>query len=307
MLRFVLGRLAQAAFVLLGVTFIIFVCVWALPGDPVMSLAAGQELSPSTIAAIRQAHHLDDPLLVQYGHYMKGLLTFDLGNDFQGRLIADEMSRRWPVTVQLALTAWVFQALFGLGLGMLSAIRHRRLIDHAVLGASMLMISVPIFVLGFFLQLVFGSRLGWLPVAGPSAGWPTSYVLPAIVLSAFGTASVIRLLRSEMIDSLRSEYVRTARAKGLSARRVYVRHAFRNSLIPAVTLLGIELGMLMTGAIIVEGIFNLPGIGQYLYQSISRQEGVVVVTLATMMILVFLVANIVVDLLYAVLDPRIIR
>jgi oligopeptide transport system permease protein len=302
--RYALRRLLQAVPVFAGTTFLIFALVFAIPGDPIRALSGDRPVSPGTVAALRAEYHLDDPLLVQYGKYMAGLTHGDFGKNFNGRPVRDIMAERFPVTIKLAVVAFTFELIVGLFAGILAALRRRSFADTLVLVSTTLIVSIPVFVLGFTLQLLLGVKLGWFPVSGVSDGW-YSYLLPGFVLAALSLASVARLTRTSLVENLRADYVRTATAKGLSRRRVVGRHALRNSLIPVVTYLGIDLGSLMAGAIVTEGIFNLPGVGQQVFLSVRNQEGPVVVGIVTALVLVFIVANLVVDLLYAVLDPRI--
>jgi peptide/nickel transport system permease protein/oligopeptide transport system permease protein len=302
--RYVARRLLQAVPVFIGTTFIIFALVYALPGDPIRALSGDKPISPAVYAELQSRYNLDDPLLVQYAKYMGGLVQGDFGQSFRGREVADIMSERFPVTVKLALVAFAFEIVVGIAAGVLAGLRKGSFIDNLVLLSTTLVVSIPVFVLGFTAQIVLGVKLHWFPIAGVSQGW-YSYLLPGLVLGAISLAYVARLTRTSLVENLRSDYVRTATAKGLSRQRVVGRHALRNSLIPVVTYLGIDLGALMGGAIITEGIFNLPGIGQQVFLSIRAQEGPVVVGIVTALVLVFIVANLVVDLLYAVLDPRI--
>ncbi|WP_329064325.1 ABC transporter permease [Streptomyces sp. NBC_01429] len=304
MTPYLIRRLAEALVVFFGVTFLIYAMVYALPGDPVAALAGDRPLAPSVVRTIREQYHLDEPLLAQYGHYLGGLVRGDLGTDFGGRSVGGQLADRWPVTVRLALTAWAIEAVAGIGLGVLAALRRNTWTDRAVLAFTIGAVSVPVFVLGYTVQVVFGVRLQWFPVAGDAAGWPSSYVLPALVVAAFGVASISRLVRADVIENLRADYVRTAVAKGLSRRRTVVVRVLRNSLVPAVTCLAIDLGYLLGGTVIVEGVFNLPGIGQLLFQAIRSHAGPTVVGVSTALILVFLVASVLVDLLNSLLDPR---
>jgi peptide/nickel transport system permease protein/oligopeptide transport system permease protein len=302
--RYVARRLLQAVPVFIGTTFIIFALVYALPGDPIRALSGDKPISPAVYAELQSRYNLDDPLLVQYAKYMGGLVQGDFGQSFRGREVADIMSERFPVTIKLALVAFAFEIVVGIAAGVLAGLRKGSFVDNLVLLSTTLVVSIPVFVLGFTAQIVLVVKLGWFPIAGVSQGW-YSYLLPGLVLGAISLAYVARLTRTSLVENLRSDYVRTATAKGLSRRRVVGRHALRNSLIPVVTYLGIDLGALMGGAIITEGIFNLPGIGQQVFLSIRAQEGPVVVGIVTALVLVFILANLVVDLLYAVLDPRI--
>ncbi len=302
--RYVARRVLQAIPVFVGVTFLIFTLVYALPGDPIRALAGNKPISPSVYAELQARYNLDDPFLVQYGKYMAGLVQGDFGQSFRGREVSEIMSERFPVTIKLAAVAFVFELLIGIAAGVLAGLRRGSFIDNLVLVTTTLVVSIPVFVLGFTAQLLLGVELGWFPIAGTAQGW-YSYLLPGLVLGAISLAYVARLTRTSLVENMRADYVRTATAKGLPRSRVVGRHALRNSLIPVITYLGIDLGALMGGAIITEGIFNLPGIGQQVFLSIRAQEGPVVIGIVTALVLVFIVANLIVDLLYAVLDPRI--
>ncbi|HJY24441.1 MAG TPA: ABC transporter permease, partial [Actinomycetes bacterium] len=229
----------------------------------------------------------------------------DFGTSFRGQEVADIMAQAWPVTLKLALTAFFFEIVIGLTAGIMAGLRKGRFIDNLVLVTTTLVVSIPIFVLGFTAQLVFGVKLGWFPIAGVQNGWPTDYILPGLVLASVALAYLARLTRTSLVENLRSDYVRTAIAKGLPRRRVVGRHTLRNSLIPVVTLLGVDLGQLMSGAIVTEGVFNLPGIGQQIFRAVGNREGTIVVGISTALVLVFLFANLIVDILYGLLDPRI--
>lgn len=305
MARYVVRRLLQLIFVFFGVTLLIYCAVWALPGDPIRSLAGDRPLPESVIRALRDRYNLDDPFFVQYGKYLGNLLTGDLGTNFNGRSVSSMMSARWPVTINLALTAWAIEIVIGLTLGVVAALRRGKFFDYATLFFSIAIISVPAFVLAYTAQLLLGVKWDIFPSSGIDRGFPMSYLLPGTILAAFGLASVARLVRTNVLENLRADYVRTAHSKGLSGLRVVTRHVLRNSLIAAVTYLAVDLGYLLGGAVIVEGIFNLPGVGQLLFRSVTQHEGPVVVGVATALVMIFLVANLIVDLLYGVLDPRI--
>lgn len=305
MWRYVLRRLLQAVPVFFGTTLLIYAMVFALPGDPIQALAGDKPVPENVLHALRERYNLNDPLLVQYAKYMWGLFQGDLGENYTGQSVREMLSGRWTVTAKLALTAWVFEMVVGVALGTWAGLRRGKLADTLVLGGTTLVIAVPVFVLGYVAQLLFGLRWGIFPTAGTDEGWPMSYLLPGIVLGSLGLSYVARLTRTSLAENLRADYVRTANAKGLTRARVVGRHALRNSLIPVVTYLGVDFGNLMGGAIVTEGIFNLPGIGQQVFQSIQLKEGPVVVGAVTVLVLIFLLANLVVDLLYGVLDPRI--
>jgi ABC-type dipeptide/oligopeptide/nickel transport system permease component len=301
----VAGRIGGVAIVFFGVTFLIYVMVFSLPGDPIRALAGDRPLTDATINTLRARYHLDEPLLQQYLRYIGGLFQGDFGVNFDDRKVSDLMASRWPVTITLALSAWVLEIVLGLGLGIVSALRQGTFIDKGILGATILASAIPVFVVGVAAQLVFAVRLDWFPVAGTSDGWPTSFILPSLVIAAFGLASVSRLMRSSVIDNLGADYVRTATAKGLGDGRIVGVHVMRNSLIPAVTFLATDLGYLLGGTVIIEGIFNLPGVGNLLFQAIKTHEGPTVVGISTSLILIFLVTSLVVDAIHALLDPRV--
>jgi len=303
--RYVVRRLLQVIPVVIGVTFIIFCLVFALPGDPIQALAGEKRADPNIAAILRDHYHLNEPLYQQYWHYISGVFTGDLGETYNGRAISDIVAQRFPVTVKLGLTAFAFEAVIGIVAGILSALNKGKFLDNVVLVVTLVLISIPVFVLGSVLQLEFGVNLKITPVAGIEHGWPQSYVLPALVLATTSMAYIARLVRASMTESIRADYVRTAVAKGLPRRRVIGLHALRNSLIPVVTYLGFDIGSLMGGAIITERVFNMPGIGGQLAQSVYLRERPVVVGLTTLIVLIYLAANLLVDLLYAVLDPRI--
>jgi oligopeptide transport system permease protein len=302
--RFLIRRTLQIIPVFVGTTFIIFALVFAIPGDPIRALAGERPLAESTYQQLRDRYNLDDPLLVQYGKYMGGLVQGDFGSDFRGREVTDIMAERFPVTIRLTLFAFAFELVLGLLAGVLAGLRRGSFVDNLVLVTTVAVVSIPVFVLGFTAQILFGVKLGWLPIAGLYQGW-TSYLLPGMVLGALSLAYVARLTRTSLVENLRADYVRTATAKGMPRSRVVGRHALRNSLIPVVTFLGVDLGALMGGAIVTEGIFNIPGVGQQVFLSIQQQESTVVVGIVTALVLVFILANLLVDVFYAVLDPRI--
>jgi oligopeptide transport system permease protein len=302
--RYIARRLLLTIPVLIGASFLIFAMVYALPGDPIRALAGDRPLAPGVVAELRQRFNLDDPLLVQYGKYVADLATFDFGSDFRGRPVLDTVEQRLPVTAKLALVAVAFEFVIGITAGVLAGIRRNGFLDNVVLVSTTLIVSIPILVLGFLAQYVFGLRLGLFPIAGISQGW-YSYLLPGLVLAAGSTAYVARLTRTSMAENLRADYVRTARAKGLSPSKVVVRHTLRNSLIPVVTYIGADIGTLMGGAIVTETVFNIPGLGRAVYDAIRAQEGAVVVGIVTLLVFFFVFFNLVVDVLYAVLDPRI--
>jgi ABC-type dipeptide/oligopeptide/nickel transport system permease component len=312
--RYAARRLLQLIPVFFGATFILFAMVYVIPGDPVRALFGERQVSEATLDELRDRYNLDDPFLVQYAKYMgvmpddddgwDGLLQGSLGEDFRGREVTEIIAQRFPVTIRLAVGALVVEAVIGILAGVLAALRRNSFIDNLVLVSTTLLVSVPLFVSETAARLLFGLELGWFPVAGLRNGaW--SYALPVIMLASGSLAYVARLTRTSMVENTRADYVRTARAKGLTRRRVTGRHVLRNSLIPVVTYIGIDFGQLLGGAIITETVFNLPGIGRAVFEAVTTQEGAVVVGVVTVLVMAYLFANLIVDLLYGVLDPRI--
>ncbi|GAA0999279.1 ABC transporter permease [Acrocarpospora macrocephala] len=308
--RYVVRRLLQAIPVLLGTTFLIFAIVYALPGDPLQALAGDRRVDPVFAQTMRELFHLNDPLIVRYGYYIRDIFTGDFGTTFRGLPVSTIFEGKFQVTLNLALMALIIEAIVGVGLGLIAALRRGRWSDTGILAVTLMLVSIPTLVSGFVLQLVLGVQLkkstgiDFFPVTGVSDGW-RSYLLPGAVLAGTSIAYLTRLTRTSLMETLRSDYVRTAIAKGMPRRRVLGRHALRNSLIPLVTYLGADLGTLMGGAVITETIFNLPGIGQQLFTSVYLRENSVVVGIVTVLVLIYILANLIVDLLYAVLDPRI--
>ena len=305
MLRYIGRRLLQTIPVFFGATFLIFAMVYLMPGDPVQALGGERGLSEATAARIRAEYNLDKPFWLQYLLYIKGVLTLDFGNTFSGQPVLTVMAQAFPVTVRLALYALLIEAVIGIVLGVIAGMRRGGLFDSTVRVMTLVVISVPTFVIGFVMQFIFGVKLGWFPTTvGPNVSI-YSLTMPAIVLGATSLAYVLRLTRQSVSENVTADYVRTARAKGLPGHTVMGRHILRNSLIPVATFLGGDLGALMGGAIITEGIFNIKGVGGTLWTSITKGEPATVVSIATMLVLVYIIANLLVDLLYAVLDPRI--
>lgn len=302
--QYALRRILQVIPVFFGTTLLIYFFVYLLPGDPIQTLAGQFAVPPGVEHALQVRYHLDKPFLYQYGYYIWRLFHGDLGVDFSGVSVRSYISRAWPVTFKLAATAFAIQLVIGLGLGIVATLR-RGFVERAVLATTLLPLIVPVFVLAYVAQLTLGVRWHVFPVAGTEAGWPRSYLLPALLLAFYGLASITRLTRSSMLENLHADHVRTAVAKGLPQRTVILRHVLRVSLIPVITLLGLEFGALLSGSVFIEGIFNLPGIGYLIFQGIKTQNGPVVVGVSTLIILVYVFINLVVDLLYGVLDPRV--
>jgi oligopeptide transport system permease protein len=298
-------RILQMIPVFFGATFLIYFMVFSLPGDPIAALFGDRPPAPSVIAQIRAEYNLDKPFIVQYFLYIGGLFQGDLGTTYSGRPVSEVMASAFPITARLALLALLFEAVAGILVGLIAGLRKGKWFDASALVVSLLLISVPTFVIGFVLQYVFGIQLGWFrPTVSGDAPW-SELVLPAIVLASVSFAYIVRLTRASVADNLNADFVRTATAKGLSRRRVVTVHVLRNSLVPVVTYLGVDLGSLMVGAIVTEGIFNINGVGGTVYRAVTLGEGPTVVSFIAVMVIVFVVANLLVDLLYAALDPRI--
>lgn len=305
MLRYIGRRLLQTIPVFFGATFLIFAMVYLMPGDPVAALGGDRGLSEAAAAQIRAQYNLDKPFWMQYLLYLKGVFTLDFGTAFNGQKVTSIMATAFPTTAKLALYALAIETILGISLGVVAGMRRGKWFDSAILVVSLLLISVPTFVLGFVLQYVLGVQLAILPTTASASVDLKSLTMPAMVLGGVSLAYVIRLTRQSVSENVSADYVRTARAKGLSGGVVMTRHILRNSLIPVATFIGGDLGALMGGAIITEGIFNIHGVGGTLWSAIIKGEPQTVVSVTTVLVLVYIIANLIVDLLYAVLDPRI--
>ncbi|MDG4789849.1 ABC transporter permease [Micromonospora sp. WMMD1102] len=305
MFRYFVRRVLQGVLTFFGATFIVYALMFANQDDPLQALAGERPLTENVRQVLTERYHLDDPFILQYGHYMRGLLTGDFGISLTNRKISEMMAQAWPVTIRLAVFAIIISALVAVVAGIVSGIRRGGAFDNTTLVITLILLSLPIVVLAPLAQLLFGVQLKWFPAtAGADPGF-YQLILPAVVLACLVIATELRVTRASVAENLRSDYVRTARAKGLANRRVIGVHVLRNSLIPVVTLIGVDLGNLMAGAIVTEGVFNIPGVGFNLFRGIRTEDGPLVVGFVSMLVIVFLVVNLVVDLLYAVLDPRI--
>ena len=305
MLRYVGRRLLQMIPVFFGATLLIYALVFLMPGDPVQALGGDRGLSAAAEARVRAEYNLDKPFIVQYLLYLKGVFSLDFGTTFSGRPVTEVMAHAFPVTIKLAVMALVFETIFGVAFGVIAGIRRGGIFDSTVLVMSLFVIAVPSFVIGFVLQFVVGVKWKLLPVTVGANDSFQALLMPAIVLGALSFAYVLRLTRQSVSENLTADYVRTARAKGLSNVAVMGRHVLRNSLIPVVTYIGTDLGGLMAGAIVTEGIFGINGVGGTMYQAILKGEPTTVVSFTMVLIIIYIFANLLVDLLYALLDPRI--
>lgn len=304
MLRYIGRRLLQTIPVFFGATFLIFAMVHLMPGDPVAALGGDKGLTEAAAARIREEYNLDKPFWLQYLLYLKGIFTLDFGKTFSQQPVTDVLATAFPITIQLAVYALLIEAILGILFGVIAGVRRGGFFDSTVLVLSLVVISVPTFVIGFLMQFFLGIKWGLLPATASTVSF-RSLTMPAIVLGATSLAYVIRLTRQSVSENVSADYVRTARAKGLKEGTVMTRHILRNSLIPVATFLGGDLGGLMGGAIITEGIFNINGVGGTLWQAIVHGEPATVVSFTTVLVMVYITANLLVDLLYAVLDPRI--
>ncbi|MCU0293539.1 MAG: ABC transporter permease [Thermoanaerobaculaceae bacterium] len=302
---YTLRRILQMIPVVLGTTFLIYTLVWALPTDPFAGRCGERPCPQAYVQLMTEKFNLDDPLPWAYLQWLGGLFTGNLGETYTGLLVWDQVASAFPNTLKLATVAIMFEIVVGITAGVFAGLNRGRFIDNLVLLSTLALISIPVFVLGTTLQYLLGIQFPiFSPTVPPGAPW-SSLILPGFVLGALSMAYVARLVRSSILENMRSDYVRTATAKGLARRRVIGLHVMRNSLIPVVTFIGADFGALMAGAIITEGIFNINGVGNLVYRGILNQEGALVTSVVTLFVLIFLVVNLIVDLLYGFLDPRI--
>ncbi len=306
MSSYILRRLVQMLVVLLGASLVLFACLFVVPGDPIDAVAGeGPRIDAATRARLSERYHLDDPLPSQYLHWASRLLHGDLGESYRlRRPVTKILGEKLGNTADLAVAALVCQAAIGIAAGVVAAVFRRSFLDTAVQLATTLAIAVPLFVVGLALQHTFALRLGWLPLHGRSEGL-RAIILPALTLGSVGAAMVARLMRAALVEVLGTDYIRTARAKGLSRRRIIARHALRNSIVPVVTYLGVGFGGLLGGAAIVELIFQWDGLGRTMVNAIVVQDNPVVMGVVIYSVVAFVVVNLAVDVVYAVLDPRV--
>ena len=311
---YIIRRLFQLVIVLVGVTFITFLMLKLVPGDPARALA-GKNAPPARIEYVRHERGLDRSFVVQYYKYVGALAHGDLGTSlYTGRDVAEMIWEAAPVTIQLAVAAVLIE-LLGIPLGVFSALRQYSFWDTTLTTAALIMWGIPVFVLGYFAMFVFGLKLDWLPIGGvggtvlwiiPSSWTSFTYlILPALTLGIIEVAYISYMQRAAMLEVIRSDYIRTARAKGLSERKVIWGHGFKNAVIPVMTIAGIDLGALMGGAILTETVFARPGIGLMIYQAIGARDLPVVAGGVLFATLIYVFANLFVDLGYAWVDPRI--
>jgi peptide/nickel transport system permease protein len=331
MLRFVVRRLLLLVPILLGLSILLFFWIRALPGGPAESLL-GDRATPEAVEEIERIYGLDRPIHEQYLKYLQKLLSGDLGTSIASRRpVTEEIERRFPATIELALAAMIFATFLGIPLGFFAAKRYGSALDHGSLVASLIGISIPVFFLAILLKYLFAVKLGWLPTIGRqdvliNADHPTGFyvldgiitlnfeaawdaaahlILPAIALGSIPLAIVARITRASVLDVQNEDYVRTARAKGVSARIVDRRHVFRNAMLPVVTIIGLQTGLLLSGAILTETVFAIPGMGTWLAGAIEDRDYPVLQGGILFVAVVFVMVNLLVDISYAFLDPRI--
>ncbi|MFC1750484.1 nickel ABC transporter permease [Pseudomonadota bacterium] len=303
MLNFLLSRLVSALFVVLGVSLLVFFLIHMVPGDPI-EVMLGESAQPADREALRHALGLDQPLLAQMGQYYGRLFQFDLGTSlYSQRPIADMLLERIPATAQLAVSSLLVAMFIAFPLGVLAAVRKGSRWDQGAMGLSLVGVSVPNFVMGPILILVFSLWMGWFPVSGRNGF--ESLILPAFTLGTAMAAILSRMVRATLLETLNEDYIRTARAKGLSEGTVIWRHAMRNALLPVITLLGLQLGVLLGGAVITEVVFSWPGLGSLTIESIQKRDYPVVQACVLLISLTYVVVNTLTDLVYGWLDPRI--
>jgi peptide/nickel transport system permease protein len=301
--RYLVRRLALTIPVLLGVATLVFSLIHLIPGDPAQAML-GETASPQDVAELRERLGLDRPLVEQYGAFLRGLVTGNLGTSLRtSEPVATMIAQRMPATAELAFAAMLFAIVFSIPLGMAAAVWKGTGIDHAAMTVALLGISLPNFWLGPLLAIIFSVELGWLPVSG--RGTLAHLILPAISLGAGLAAILARMTRATLLEELREPYVHAARARGASKARAVIHHALRNSLIPVVTLIGLQFGAVLTGAVITETVFSWPGIGRLLVQSIGFRDYPMVQGCILLIALTYVGVNLLTDVLYGVLDPRI--
>jgi len=331
MLRFVVRRLLLLVPILLGLSILIFVWVRALPGTPADALL-GERATPADVAEFKQRYGLNDPIYTQYWAYLKTTLSGELGTSVAShRPVTTEIKERFPATIELAVAAMIFALGFGLPLGFIAAKKYRTPVDHGSLFLSLIGISIPVFFLAIMLKYVFAVRLGWLPTVGRQdvlidADHPTNFyvldgivtgnfaaswdaiqhlILPAIALGSIPLAIISRVTRASVLDVQSEDYVRTARAKGLPPSQVDRRHVFRNALLPVSTIIGLSFGILLSGAVLTETVFAIPGMGSWMKEAIFNHDYPVLQSGIMFLALVFVIVNLIVDITYAFIDPRI--
>ncbi|NDV85598.1 ABC transporter permease subunit [Aurantimonas aggregata] len=303
MIAYLARRLIQSALILLGVSLITFALLYLLPADPVRQIA-GRSATAQTVENIRRELGLDQPFLVQYGRYLLGLVQLDLGRSYLQRSEVSELiAARLPATLLLMLGAIVCELVLGLTMGLVAALKRGTATDQALMVGSFVGVSAPQFVVGLLLLYVFSVRLGWFPIGG--YGTFAHLVLPSVTLGILGAGWYSRMMRSSMIDVLRQDYIRTARAKGLARYTVLFRHALPNAILPVIAMIGIDIGLFMSGIVVVESVFGWPGIGQLAWQAIQRVDIPIIMGVTLVSACAIVLGNLLADLVSPFIDPRI--
>lgn len=308
MIRYIARRLLQMIPVVLGAVILIYIALYIVPGDPVRAIVGERRITPEFAEAISERYGLNDPLFQRIGKYLGNIFTGDLGESFTTRRpVASMIADALPTTLRLGAAGLFFLITLGITGGVVSASRRYTFSDSAVTIISIFLVSIPVFVLGVLLQIFVALNLKdilGLPITGLQEGLK-SYILPGFTLASVSMAYLSRVQRTTLLETLDSDYVRTARAKGLTERRVLVRHAWRNSLIPVVTFLGVDAGTILGGAILTETVFNINGIGRMLAIAIGSKDNQVILGISIFIVFAYLALNLLVDIAYAFLDPRI--
>ena len=300
---YLLRRLIQSALILLGVSFITFFLLYVLPADPVRQIA-GRSATPQTVENIRQQLGLDQPFVVQYWRYLSGLVQGDMGRSYlQKTEVAELIASRLPATLLLMVAAIFCELALGVTMGIVAALTRGLMADQALMIGSFLAVSAPQFVVSLLLLYVFAVKLGWFPIGG--YGTFAHLVLPALTLGLLGSGWYSRMMRSSMIDVLRADYIRTARAKGLGRSRVVLRHALPNAILPVIAMIGIDIGVFMGGIVVVESVFGWPGIGQLAWQAIQRVDIPIIMGVTLVSACAIVLGNLLADLITPLIDPRI--
>ena len=304
MLKFTMKRLVYLVLVLVGVSFLVFLLLYMTPGDPVRMML-GESATPEAQAELRLELGLDDPFLVQYGRYIKNIVVHqDLGTSYSTRRpVLDEIMTVFPNTVKLATAAIIIAVILGTFLGIVSAVKQNSLLDNAVMVLALIGTSAPIFWIGILMIILFSINLGWLPPSG--FGSFKQLIMPALALGMQSTAVVARMTRSSMLEVIRQDFVKTARAKGQKESVVIMKHVFRNALIPVITVVGLQFGTLLGGAMLTEVVFSIPGVGRLMIEAIKQRDFPIVQGSVLFVAACFSLVNLAVDLLYAVVDPKV--
>lgn len=303
MFKYILRRIILLIPILLGVSVIVFGIMYATPGDPAI-LMLGENAPQAELEALREQLGLNEPVYVQYAIWMGNVLRLDFGRSIRsGRPVTNEISARLPATVELAVLATLLAVAIGVPLGIVSANRPNSVVDHVSTVAAFGGLAMPVFWQGLMMILIFSLWLGWLPPSGRLGGW-AYYVLPTVTLGTSAIAAITRMTRATMLETLSQDYVRTARSKGVQHRTILYRHALRNAMIPIVTVIGLQFGGLLSGAVITETIFSWPGIGRLAVDAIRSKDFPVVQGVVMVFALLYALVNLITDVLYAYLDPR---